>query len=305
MEENKQKLVSVIIPTHNRSGLIINTLDSFLAQDYGNLELIVVNDHSGDDTRVVVEKYIAEHVGNVFLFDSPGFGACAARNYGLSLAKGDYIQFFDDDDLTDPRYISLRVAAIQRDKADFAACNYSYFNHKSGEFIRAVDICGLDHTISAHLYHTALSTQCFLLTRKCAEQIGEWNESIRRCQDMAYFHRLFLFECTGTWVPQQLFSLRVHEKQISSDSPKSIVAMIESYQAIKSEWRMKNNQGVNNVLTYMQISAIKRLFAIHEFQASLSRLYRLFFKSNGDVWHLMKIGLQNRTFKLSFEMLTK
>lgn len=298
-----QELVSIIVPTHNRAGLIGDTLDSLLAQRYSPIEIIIVNDHSDDDTQEVVDRYVSNYPGRISLVNSPSKGACSARNYGVSQAKGDFIQFFDDDDLVDPDYIGRRIDAIRESGADYAGCNYRYFDNTTGNVIREVDICSLDHTIESHLYHTAMTTQCFLMTRECFGRIGLWNEKIRRCQDMAFFHRLFLNGCTGTWVDAGLFSLRVHEKQISSESVKSTVALIDAYQAIKEEWRGRGNKRVFNVLTYMQLSAIKRLFALGAGEKAIYQFLRVAFLRPGDVCRIFGKGIRQGTLKLTYEML--
>ena len=95
-------LVSVIIPTYKRMGMITRVLDSVYNQTYRPIELLVVNDGSPDNTEEVVSEWIAKHSGtpgfSAKLITQPNGGGCAARNNGLSHAIGEFIQFFDDDD---------------------------------------------------------------------------------------------------------------------------------------------------------------------------------------------------------------
>ena len=95
-------LVSVIIPTYKRVGMITRVLDSVWNQTYRPIELLVVNDGSPDNTEEVVSEWIAKHSETVGfsakLITQPNAGGCSARNNGLSHASGEFIQFFDDDD---------------------------------------------------------------------------------------------------------------------------------------------------------------------------------------------------------------
>ena len=90
-------LVSVIVTTYNRSGLLRETIDSVLSQTYGNLELIIVDDGSTDDTNDVVRSYSDYRLSYIRI---PNWGGPAKpRNVGMEKAKGQYIAFCDDDDL--------------------------------------------------------------------------------------------------------------------------------------------------------------------------------------------------------------
>jgi glycosyltransferase involved in cell wall biosynthesis len=90
-----ENTISVIIPTYNRSDLIAETIDSVLDQIYKPLEVIIVDDGSTDDTERVVSRY----GGNVKYVKIKNSGVCTARNFGVSLARGDCIAFCDHDDL--------------------------------------------------------------------------------------------------------------------------------------------------------------------------------------------------------------
>jgi glycosyltransferase involved in cell wall biosynthesis len=89
-------LVSVIVPCYNRADIVGETIDSLLRQTYADLEIIAVDDGSTDDTRQVIASYTDERVR---YFYKPNGGLSAARNYGLAMARGEFIAFLDSDDL--------------------------------------------------------------------------------------------------------------------------------------------------------------------------------------------------------------
>ncbi|MGD0229532.1 MAG: glycosyltransferase family 2 protein [Syntrophorhabdales bacterium] len=103
-------LVSVIIPTYNYGRYLEKAIRSCIDQTYRNVEVIVVDDGSTDDTRKVVEQF----GGDVFYLFQENAGVSAARNAGLRRAKGEFIVFLDADDFMLDESIALRVEILQR-----------------------------------------------------------------------------------------------------------------------------------------------------------------------------------------------
>jgi len=104
---NKKPLISIIIPTYNRAHLIGETLDSIIAQTYQNWECIVVDDGSDDDTEEVMKSYI-QNDNRIYYYHRPEEhlpGGNGARNFGFEKSTGEYIQWFDSDDLMEPNSI--------------------------------------------------------------------------------------------------------------------------------------------------------------------------------------------------------
>ena len=115
-------MVSVIIPTYNREKLIKRSIESVLAQTYADLECIVVDDGSTDNTQSVVEAIPDHRVKYVKLPE--GKGANAARNFGVSIAKGEYIAFQDSDDLWDPEKLERQLAFMKEHGYAFTFTDY-------------------------------------------------------------------------------------------------------------------------------------------------------------------------------------
>lgn len=89
-------LFSIIIPTYNRANMIEKTIQSILLQSYINFEVIVIDDGSTDDTERIVKTIVDDRI---FYYKKDNAERGAARNYGVQKAKGNYINFFDSDDL--------------------------------------------------------------------------------------------------------------------------------------------------------------------------------------------------------------
>ncbi len=103
-------LISVIIPTFNRSYCLAETLDSVLRQSFKNYELIVVDDGSTDATPQLLDQY----AGRLAHLQTSHAGPSAARNAGIGMARGDYIAFLDSDDLWAPRKLERQVDFFQK-----------------------------------------------------------------------------------------------------------------------------------------------------------------------------------------------
>ncbi|MDP2646939.1 MAG: glycosyltransferase [Desulfobacterales bacterium] len=105
----KYPMVSVIIPTYNRAGMLEDALTSVLAQDFTDYELIVVDDGSTDDTQDILNRY----AGEITCIQQHNQGVSAARNRGMALASGRYTAFLDSDDLWLPGKLSCQVKFFQ------------------------------------------------------------------------------------------------------------------------------------------------------------------------------------------------
>jgi glycosyltransferase involved in cell wall biosynthesis len=102
-------LVSVVIPAHNRCGPIQHAIQSVLVQSYSDLELIVVDDGSNDDTARIVEGYIRKDSRIRLISHGYRKGAQAARNAGIKAANGEWIAFLDSDDQWLPDSLNSRL----------------------------------------------------------------------------------------------------------------------------------------------------------------------------------------------------
>lgn len=119
LDEPKPALVSVIVPTYNRSHLLTRALASVMAQTYRPIEFIVVDDASSEDISASVREATAG-TAIVISRDVRG-GAAAARNSGCDVARGDYIAFLDSDDEWLPQKLEAQIAFLERNR-ELALC---------------------------------------------------------------------------------------------------------------------------------------------------------------------------------------
>lgn len=115
--------VSVIVAAYNIEKYIARCLDSILNQTYKNLEIIVVNDGSSDNTGEIVDKYSKKDTRIKVIYKENG-GVSSARNKGLDIATGHYIGFVDGDDIIEPDMYEILVNNAIKYNADISHCGY-------------------------------------------------------------------------------------------------------------------------------------------------------------------------------------
>ena len=125
---NPEELVSIIVPVYNAGIYIEETINSVRAQTYICWELILVDDHSKDDTLSVVKNYLASvNDERIRLIEKKtNEGAAAARNRGIDAAKGRYIAFLDADDLWMPDKLEKELAFMKKKQAAFVFTSYEF-----------------------------------------------------------------------------------------------------------------------------------------------------------------------------------
>ena len=119
-------LISVIIPTYNRAHLIKRSAESVLNQTYKNIELIIVDDGSTDNTKEVIDSIKDERI--VYI-KQENQGCCAARNKGIDTAKGKYIAFQDSDDVWHLDKLEKQIQILKENNVDVVFCKiFKYGN---------------------------------------------------------------------------------------------------------------------------------------------------------------------------------
>lgn len=118
-----QPLVSIILPVYNAQNHLARCVGSICAQTYRNIEIIILNDGSKDQSLPVCEEF-RQKDSRILLVDKANSGVSDTRNLGLKLASGKYVEFVDSDDYLDPDFTERLVAAAEESEADFVIAPY-------------------------------------------------------------------------------------------------------------------------------------------------------------------------------------
>ena len=149
MNTEKSPLISVIVPVYKVEKYLPACLDSLLAQTYRNFELIVVNDGSPDNCWQIMQRYAAQDA-RVRIFNKENGGVSSARNFGLDVARGEYIGFVDSDDFVLPQYLEWLYDALCSCGTRMAMCRYRSI--RENEILWTVTECPAPQRITAENY---------------------------------------------------------------------------------------------------------------------------------------------------------
>ncbi|MBC7949407.1 MAG: glycosyltransferase family 2 protein [Chitinophagaceae bacterium] len=210
-------LVSIILPTYNRSGLILETIESVIGQDHRNWELLVVDDRSTDDTEMRVRSFDDDRVR--YHKTSSRLGVTGTRNEGLRLSKGELIAFIDSDDLWDPSKLEKQVAALQRYPGAGFSLTGGYNFRKAREpfefFYKLKEGERYDKLLVPFFKsEVAATTPSLLFRRSCLPVTGMFDES-KSFADVDFILRLAR-NFKGVILYEPLLFRRVHESNISN-----------------------------------------------------------------------------------------
>ncbi|TXE05840.1 glycosyltransferase family 2 protein [Gelidibacter salicanalis] len=216
-----QALVSIIIPTFNRAHLIGETLDSVLAQTYTNWECIVVDDGSTDGTSALMETYCAKD----FRFQyhhrpkNRPQGGNAARNYGFELSKGDYVNWFDSDDLMDSNKLLIQVEVlVENPDIKFCVSNCAFFNENSlnVEYKLNKPLNSNDAFNDFVQDKIKFYTPSLIVKRTYLSEYNlKFDEALFRYQEYDFFCKMLYISKDYICVNRTLTNIRVHVESIS------------------------------------------------------------------------------------------
>ena len=133
--KNSKELISVIIPVYNGEEYLKRCIDSVLNQTYKNLEIIVINDGSKDNSKSILDEYEKKYPDIIVHVDQENKGVAKTRNRAINMAKGEYITFCDNDDFFDEDYIETLYKNCENGKYDVVVSGYRRPN-ENGEIIK-------------------------------------------------------------------------------------------------------------------------------------------------------------------------
>lgn len=183
---HRQDLVSVVLPTYKRAHLLGGAIRSILAQTHRNLELIVVDDNSPDDTAAVVHAFDDPRIR--YLKNDPNLRLPRALNRGFAEAQGDYLTWTSDDNFLAPNAIEKMAERLRSGGCDFVYADYWMFSETDAEG-RPVDIHHDRLPGRLQLEKGNHIGACFLYTRKLYETVGDYDPELFLVEDYDYFLR--------------------------------------------------------------------------------------------------------------------
>lgn len=235
-EQVRQGWVSVVIPTYNRAARLPATVASCLEQSHQSVEVIVVDDGSTDETPDVLAE-LASQWGPERLraVSQVNQGAPTARNAGMALAQGEYLQLLDSDDLLTPDKFAQQIAALQRSGADAAVSDVLAVEDDAAHTpIRELHY-DMDLRPRLGRYQHA-HIAALLMRRSTYPAPLRWNTALHRFQDIDFVVRYLL--SVEAWVHTPGFHVLyvLHEGPQISDTYAKGHQNREIYEGLKTYW---------------------------------------------------------------------
>lgn len=222
--QSEAGLVSVVLPTYNRAQTLARSIRSVLNQTYTNIELIVVDDGSTDDTAAIMATFVDPRVRYVPLPSNRG--ASAARNEGLRLAVGEFIAFQDSDDewLIDKLEVQMAAArAMNSDKVAVFHMKVVYGRDEQRVYGEGRVCCvpilkgplNRERFIKITHERNLISPQTLLFSRKCLEAVGGFDPQLKNSVDWDFSIRL-VYNADVHFIPEPLVMTYIQPDSIST-----------------------------------------------------------------------------------------
>lgn len=285
--------VSIIIATYNRGHFIFETLKSIVNQSFKDFECIIVDDGGTDNTVEVIKPILDSD--NRFSFhkrpDSHKKGLPGTRNYGISIAKGDYIIFFDDDDIIHPENLQICVNEFKNNSINF--CKYdkkAFFGEFDYVFERAIiqnrtkfDVSNIQSLVD----NSAMFASCVVMWKKECFHNNLFNENLMYAEEWELYPRIISSGFSGITIDTILYYNRKHDE--------SNTGQFWSFDSVR---RDSKNEAVKLVFNNLKekglltLSITNYLVSLAFFLKEKSLLNYILSKSNFTVFRKMYIKLK-------------
>lgn len=224
----QQSLISIIVPVYNAEQYLEKCLDSILAQTYSELEIILVDDGSTDTSGTICDAYAARD-SRIIVHHQKNTGQAGARNYGLDIAKGEYIGFVDSDDWVAPEMYETMLACLLRHQADVVVC--SRFSVRGGNIkqsfgtnVAEETVMDTEEAVRRFLTYRAIDSSVWdkLYKRSCVQKVRFPLGYI--CEDVPFVYEVLANSARVVHCAKPLYYWlhRIGSTSRSAFSPKSM-----------------------------------------------------------------------------------
>jgi glycosyltransferase involved in cell wall biosynthesis len=227
-----EDLISVVIPTHNRAHIIVDAINSVLAQSYRPLELLVVDDGSTDDTEAIIANWIKASDGQfgIRFIHQENRGGNAARNNGIRHARGKYVAFLDSDDLWHSDKLKNQMQVFDSDsEIGGVYCGVQHVDLESGKIIEPTNRSYPTGWLLEQMLvrDVTAPTSTYLVKSVVFDEVGGFDVNLPARQDWDMWIRLASKYKIGC-VPEVLVDYREHSGvRTKSDPKKEITAFCQ------------------------------------------------------------------------------
>ena len=290
-----ESLVSVVIPLFNKEKYISSTLKSVIAQDYKNVELILIDDGSTDKGYSVACRLLEDNqsrFSRVVTISTVNQGQTAARNKGINQSKGEYLAFLDADDVWAKSKLSSQVEFLEANpQIDLVLCNY-FMIAESGQRAKAVSLEPVQQKVVSWLLTTGyggLIESTGLVRRSALLRVGSFNANLEMCGGLDLAFRFSSMAKAGC-VDQYLCGYSVsydgwhNNKEDMLKSYSNLLASGGIYSPYKEElqinlqihmglWKLRNRPSLISISQFLLISIKRPIFVFKYLVLTIWRVF--------------------------------
>ena len=228
MKNNEDILVSVVVPSYNRANYLENCIKSILKQTYANIEVIIVDDGSTDNTGDIVRSFSDERIKYVKQSNN---GACSARNNGIDHAKGNLIAFNDSDDIWKEDKVEKQLDFIMSNNYDMVFCGMTRIQGGVSRYFPPYRDTYVTLDINRELTSNQASTQTIMIKTEVARKV-KFDLSFKRLQDWDFTLRVLEEGYSIGFLDEALVVAEVCSDSITNvvKSEKAYLHLIEMHQ---------------------------------------------------------------------------
>lgn len=241
MTPHSQALVSIVIPVYNAEAFLADAINSCLDQSYRPIEIICVENNSGDKSRDLLKHFKKSYPGIINLYEERQPGAPAARNKGMAVARGEFIHFLDADDVLYPNAICSLIMGMEAG-VDAVCGSESYFdNDFSGSLqFERLRIKNYDYQVSDILANHP-NTGAVLLRKSSIKKV-RWDNSLRASQELVFWIDLCVNNnARFKYIQARVCKIRLHSSATRiSNKPKKERAFLRYMAILKMETLLGN-----------------------------------------------------------------
>lgn len=231
-------LISVIIPVYNRANYLPDCLESLLAQNYSNLQIILIDDGSTDESPALCRHYAARDSRIIFLQGAHG-GVSAARNLGLDAATGDYVYFLDSDDAVHPTLLQTLLSAMEQHKAPLGCTLLSNVPDEQWDWVQSVMAKTPPEVQPQFRDHDTTMAHVFRLVNPIFGLIGSvmmareligatrFREDLYIGEDFYFIYENLIKGASSVVIPQRLYFCRHHRSNATD---------VYTYASFQNRW---------------------------------------------------------------------
>lgn len=266
-------LVSIIIPTYNRCDIIGETLNSIIAQTYSCWECIVVDDGSIDYTIELMEFYCTLDSRIIFIKRPAAKqkGANACRNYGFKFCNGEFVNWFDSDDLMHPEFLRLKIDALKKTNSICCISKIQKFSQTDSlrKYGKILTVEYQDIFEDLIMEKIAIPTHNPMWRKKYLLNLILFDEELQQSQDLDFHSRIFYKEKRIETVEKVLLYMRTGHDSISNNFYLNLPKYFYSFLKVRTNLLIlsKENLKINKFLVHQSLGIFRYMLSLKDYKS--------------------------------------